>query len=79
MKSVNRIILITLSLSFFHGKLAAQDSPGLFRRYISTILNDTTSKERPKFVAYPTLAYAPETKWEFGISSLYVYYANRDT
>ena len=28
---------------------------------------------------YPTLAYAPETSWEFGLSSLLVYYANQDT
>ncbi|EON76527.1 outer membrane protein, OMP85 family [Lunatimonas lonarensis] len=28
---------------------------------------------------YPTLAYAPETSWEIGFSTLYVYYADRDT
>ncbi len=43
------------------------------------VFNDTVSSERPKFVAYPTIAFAPETRWEFGISALYVYYAQRDT
>ncbi|MBA2328227.1 MAG: BamA/TamA family outer membrane protein, partial [Flavisolibacter sp.] len=33
----------------------------------------------PQFLAYPTLAYAPETSWEFGISSLFVYYSRKDT
>ena len=27
---------------------------------------------------YPTLAFSPETNWEIGISSLYIYSANRD-
>ena len=27
---------------------------------------------------YPTLAFAPETSWEIGLSSLYIYSANRD-
>ena len=49
------------------------------KKYVNSIVNDTTSAERPRFVAYPTLAYTPETSWEIGISSLLVYYANRDT
>ncbi len=43
------------------------------------ILADTASAERPRFIAYPTIAYTPETSWEFGISSLLVYHAGRDT
>ena len=27
---------------------------------------------------YPTLAFSPETSWEIGLSSLYIYSANRD-
>ena len=27
---------------------------------------------------YPTLAFSPETSWEIGVSSLYIYSANRD-
>ncbi len=51
---------------------------GLIKRVWNSVFNDTTSIERPKFIAYPTIAYAPETKWEFGVSAVYVYYANRD-
>lgn len=48
-------------------------------RYINGILNDTSDISRPQFLMYPTLAYAPETSWEIGFSTLYVYYAERDT
>lgn len=46
---------------------------------MNSIFNDTVSTERPKLIAYPTLAYSPETRWEIGLSALYVYYANLDT
>lgn len=52
---------------------------GIIKKVWNSVFNDTTSIERPKFIAYPTLAYSPETKWEIGASALYVYYANRDT
>jgi outer membrane protein assembly factor BamA len=42
-------------------------------------VNDSTDLSRPQLLVYPTLAYAPETTWEIGFSSLYVYYAKRDT
>lgn len=57
----------------------AQEKPGLVRRYISSLLIDTGDVARPRLLVYPTIAYAPETSWELGFSSLYVYYANRDT
>ena len=57
-------------------EIAAQ---GIIKRVWNSVFHDTTSIERPKFIAYPTLAYTPETKWEVGVNALYVYYANRDT
>lgn len=56
----------------------AQQDEGFIVRTWNTIFHDTTATERPKFIAYPTLAYSPETKWEIGASALYVYYANED-
>jgi hypothetical protein len=53
--------------------------PAFISRYVSQLVNDTSDISRPQFLVYPTLAYAPETSWEFGLSSLYVYYARRDT
>lgn len=55
------------------------DAQGFVKRYLNSILNDTSDISRPQFLMYPTLAYAPETSWEIGFSALYVYYANRDT
>lgn len=52
---------------------------GLFKKYINSIVYDTSDISRPQFLIYPTVAFAPETSWEFGLSTLYVYYANRDT
>jgi hypothetical protein len=49
------------------------------KKYINSIFNDTTDISQPQFLVYPTLAYAPETSWEIGFSSLYVYYSKRDT
>jgi hypothetical protein len=58
---------------------ASAQKANVFARYWNTLVNDTTETSRPKFLIYPTLAYAPETSWEIGLSSLYVYYAQRDT
>ncbi|MDZ7845791.1 MAG: hypothetical protein U5L96_02865 [Owenweeksia sp.] len=56
-----------------------KEEPGIFRRYLYSLLNDTGDVAEPRFLVYPTLAFAPETSWEIGLSSLYVYYAKRDT
>lgn len=43
------------------------------------MFNDTASPEKPKWIAYPTLSFAPETSWEIGVAAALVYYAKRDT
>lgn len=48
-------------------------------KQVKDILVDTADSAQPRFLAYPTIAYAPETRWELGLSALYVYYAQRDT
>ncbi len=60
------------------GEVHAQRSNFLVR-YWNSLVNDTSDISRPQFLVYPTVAYAPETSWEFGLSSLYVFYARRDT
>ncbi len=79
------MIRTRLSLIFsclFWGFVSAQESdsqPGFIKRYLNQFLYDSTSASEPQLLIYPTLAFAPETSWEIGFSSLYVYYANRDT
>lgn len=77
MRTVKQILILLITLLGLRAPACAQDS-GLVKRVWNSIFNDTTSIERPKFIAYPTVAYAPETKWEFGLSGVYVYYANQD-
>ena len=47
-------------------------------RYIKRVFETEEDSTAPKLINYPTLAFAPETNWEIGVSSLYVYSANRD-
>ncbi|EIM77091.1 hypothetical protein A3SI_07234 [Nitritalea halalkaliphila LW7] len=73
-------LLQTALFLAFSNPLQAQDSrPNFAKRYLNGIFNDTTDIRQPQFIIYPTLAFAPETSWEIGVSPLYVYYARRDT
>ena len=73
-----RLAVLLLCIQFI--SLSGYAQPGKWvKSYINSIINDTTSASEPRFIAYPTLAYSPETKWEIGLSALYVYYAQRDT
>ncbi|MEX2567202.1 MAG: BamA/TamA family outer membrane protein [Cyclobacteriaceae bacterium] len=74
-----RKILFTVFCLFALFEQHSAFSQGFVKRYFNNILNDTSDISRPQFLVYPTLAYAPETSWEIGLSTLYVYYAKRDT
>ena len=47
--------------------------------WIHNMVYDTASSTRPRFLFYPVIGYAPETKWEFGLSGLVVFHYNNDT
>ena len=53
-------------------------SSNVILKYINKIINDTNDLSAPKLMNYPTLAFSPETSWEIGVSSLYIYSAKRD-
>lgn len=73
-------LLLPLFLGFL--SLNAQENISsketLFKRYLNSVLKETSDPSAPKLINYPTLAYSPETNWEFGVSSLYVYSAKRN-
>lgn len=73
-------LLLPLFLAFL--SLNAQENisskQNLFKRYLNSVLKETSDPSAPKLINYPTLAYSPETNWEFGVSSLYVYSAKRN-
>ena len=48
------------------------------KNYFEKMLRAPKDPAAPKLINYPTVAYAPETSWELGVSSLLVYSANRD-
>nr|WP_245546083.1 BamA/TamA family outer membrane protein [Marivirga tractuosa] len=66
-----------ISLLLFGGHTSY--SQNFVSKYINGIINDTSDISKPQFIIYPTVAYAPETSWEFGLSSLLVFYAKQDT
>ena len=47
--------------------------------WIHNMVYDTASSTQPRFLFYPVIGYAPETKWEFGLSGLVVFHYNNDT
>lgn len=73
--SASLLLLISLWLP----AAAQRQNPSFFRRYVGHLINDTTALSKPNFLIYPTVGYAPETSWEFGVSGVFVFYANRDT
>ncbi len=56
-----------------------QEKPGFIKRLVQRAITDTTSPGKPSIRFYPTLAYAPETSFEFGVSALLLYQAKNDT
>ncbi|MEJ6754421.1 MAG: BamA/TamA family outer membrane protein [Flavobacteriales bacterium] len=73
--------ILYILLSIIHLGAYSQvikSNSNIFLKYINNIINDTNDLSAPKFMNYPTLAFSPETNWEIGLSSLYIYSANRD-
>lgn len=74
--SVNlKVFIIALFLFCGHSSY----SQNFVKRYFNNLINDTSDISKPQLLIYPTVAYAPETSWEFGLSSLLVFYAKQDT
>ena len=79
------ILEVTTSIDDFVGRHSHQqfaqdekEAKGFLMRYFEGVFGPEQDSTASKFIHYPTLAYAPETSWEFGVSSLYVYSANRN-
>ncbi|TXK47935.1 BamA/TamA family outer membrane protein [Pontibacter qinzhouensis] len=77
MKAPFYMLLLVLNFCLL-GNTEAQKR-NIVSRYFDKLVNDTSDVSQPQFLVYPTLAYSPETSWEIGLSSLYVYYAKNDT
>jgi hypothetical protein len=75
---INRIILLFLLLVAMNGSAQAQVFQWAKKRVLK-FLADSTEPGQPQFITYPTLAYSPETGLEIGASTLYLYFARKDT
>ncbi len=47
-------------------------------RVAEKLFGESSEPGKPKFLVYPTLAYAPETSLEIGLSALYLFHARND-
>ncbi len=74
-----KYLLILLLALLSCGPLIAQEKGGWLKRIVQKTVTDTTSPGKPSFRIYPTLAYSPETSFEFGFSSLLLFQAKNDT
>ena len=75
-KSVGALLILAVCMP----SLAQQEatSKPLLQRILDNVRGVDDDPAAPKFINYPTLAFSPETNWEFGVSSLYVYSAKRN-
>jgi hypothetical protein len=64
-----------LFLLFLYLSTSEVFSQSLVRKYLNSVLLDTTESSSGKLVVYPMAAYAPETSWELGFASLYIFKA----
>lgn len=81
MKGLSQIallLLVSFGLSMPAMGQEEGESGSLFQRILDNVRGVDDDPAAPKFINYPTLAFSPETNWEFGVSSLYVYSAKRD-
>ena len=56
--NLKSLILLVLFCICFASKAQSQN---VIKRYFDHTLKDTSDPAKPKFIAYPTVAYAPET------------------
>lgn len=70
--SVSVLLLFALSLT------AQSESSSLFDRVLNRLTQDDRPPEHPRFLAYPTLAFSPETSLEIGVAASLLFHAKND-
>lgn len=73
------LLRVCLFVCLFALTLPVSGQDSRFKRFIQKTISDTTAPGQPSYRFYPTLAYAPETGFEFGLSSLLLFQAKNDT
>ena len=65
--------ILTIGVSCLAISQSEVESSNFLQRYFKNVFGEIKDPSEPKLINYPTIAYAPETSWEIGASSLYVY------
>ncbi|MCY7329250.1 MAG: outer membrane protein assembly factor, partial [Saprospiraceae bacterium] len=79
MSSYYRWLVIAPILMLSFSILSAQsDTSSWFNRILTRLTKDDRPPERPRFLAYPTFGYSPETSFEFGVASSLLFHARND-
>lgn len=74
-----RLLALAVFLLPSLGPISAQtSSEPWFNRMLNKFTKDDRPPERPRFVAYPTLAFSPETSWEIGVAASLLFHAKND-
>lgn len=74
--NLRKLALLLVLFSIHSQVVLSQNS---VTRFLDKYISDEAEPTKPKWLAYPTVAYSPETSWELGVAGVYMYYANRDT
>jgi hypothetical protein len=75
----NKLILFLFTMGSLSICDNANAQESWFKRFVNRTISDTTAPGEPSFRIYPTLGYSPETSFEFGLSSLLIFQAKKDT
>jgi len=73
------LLLLCFFLALANCTVAQEKSPSYLKKLIVNTFTDTVSPDKASFRIYPTVAFSPETSFEFGASSLLLYRAKNDT
>lgn len=77
MSSIRLIVFASFCLA--SGALCAHsDSSGWFDRVLTRLTQEHRPPYQPRLLAYPTVAYSPETSWELGAASSLLFHAKND-
>ncbi len=73
------LLLVMFWLVLSKDFVQAQEKQSWLNRTLHKLIVDTSSAETQSFRVYPTLGYSPETSFEFGFSSLFLFRAKNDS
>ena len=72
------LVVAPLALLSSLSLVAQSDTTSWFNRTLNRFTHDDLPPERPRFLAYPTLGFSPETSLEVGVAGSLLFHAKND-